>query len=93
MSIWQNIWTTSVVMLVFIVAMLAIYYILTYRNLKQRRQHFEELHKNLKPGQKVELANGIRGTVRYVGDEECDIEIKSGAVMTVSRYAISHLVN
>lgn len=92
MSIWQIIWTTSLVVFGFMVAMLAVYYVFSYRNIKKRRQHFEELHKNLKPGQKVEFANGLRGTVRYVSDEECDIEIKSGAIMTVSRYAISHLI-
>lgn len=68
------------------------YYYVGYRNMKQQKKHFETLHRELSVGQKVEFANGLRGKVKHVGDEECDIEVKSGAIMTVSRYAISQII-
>lgn len=92
MNFWSNIMTTALTVVALIFLSAVVYYIVSYRNLKQRRKHFEELHRNLKPGQKVEFSNGLRGTVRYVTDEECDIEVKSGAVITVSRYAVSQLL-
>ncbi|MDO4432072.1 MAG: preprotein translocase subunit YajC [Aerococcaceae bacterium] len=93
MGIWGNILASSIVFLAFITIAIFVYYVFAYRNIKARRKHFEELHKNLAVGQRVEFANGLQGVVRYVTDETCDIEIKSGGIVTVSRYAISHLIH
>lgn len=91
-NVWQNVLTTSIVVIVFVIATLGVYYLTMFRNIKKRREHFEQLHSNLKVGQRVEFANGLRGTIKYITDEECDIEIKSGAIMTVSRYTISDVL-
>lgn len=89
---WMIIFITSmtVVGLVFLTAV--VYYFLTYRKIKKQREYFEHLHQNLSAGQMVEFANGLIGKLRTVGTETCDIEIKSGAVITVSRYTISRLI-
>lgn len=86
---WQQLGYTSIVLGCFLALALIIYYMVVYRQIKLKRQHFEHLHQTLAPGQAVEFANGLRGVLRYVSEETCDIEVKSGAVLTVSRYAIS----
>lgn len=89
---WNSIFYTSIVLIGFIVIIVAIYYIISSRGMKKQRKHFEELHKNLAVGQKVQFGNGIYGTVKHIGDNTVDIEVKNGAVMEVSRFAISEIV-
>lgn len=89
---WENILASSIVMLVFVFVTLGIYYVTNARGLKQRREHFAKLHAELAPGQRVQFANGIYGTTVAVRKDTVDIQVKSGAVMTVSRYAISAIV-
>ncbi|MBF6626604.1 preprotein translocase subunit YajC [Tuanshanicoccus lijuaniae] len=91
-NFWQTLLMVSIVLVVILSIMMLVYYLVSYRNIKQRRAHFEHLHQHLKPGQKVEFANGLIGKVVKVELETCDIEIKSGAVVTVSRYAITDLL-
>lgn len=92
-SIYSLILIISLVIIAFVIITLGIYYLFTRGDYKKRKKHFEELHLNLKPGQTVEFSNGLIGEVVKVADEYCDIKVKSGAVITVSRFAITKLVN
>lgn len=89
---WEIVFVTSMVVLVFVIVTLFIYYLFTRKRYKAQKQHFEDLHMNLKPGQKVEFANGLIGTIKSTGTEYCTIEIESGGVIKVSRYAISRRI-
>lgn len=89
---WESILAASIVMLTFVVATLAIWYVVGIRGLKRRREHFVRLHAELAPGQTVTFGNGIYGTTVAVYEDTADIQVKSGAVLTVSRYAISAIV-
>lgn len=89
---WENIFYTSIVFIVFVVIIIAIYSFVSSRGMKKQKAHFEELHKALKVGQRVQFASGIYGTLKRVGEETVDIEVKNGAVLEVSRYAISEIV-
>lgn len=89
---WQNIFNTSIVLIAFLVIIIVIYYIINARGMKRQKAHFAELHQSLAPGKKVQLSNGIFGTLKRVGEETVDVEVKSGAVMEVSRFAISEIV-
>ncbi|MCQ9210819.1 preprotein translocase subunit YajC [Granulicatella seriolae] len=84
---------SSLVFIVFIVSSLAIYYFSTRKNLKGQREHFRRLHQDLHVGQKVIFSNGFYGTVKKVGDEKVDIGISHGTIVTVSRFAISEIVD
>lgn len=90
---WQAVGASSVVISVLLAIMLAIYYFVSYRNIKERKVHFQKLHQSLAPGQRVEFANGLIGKIKSVGDEVCLIEIKSGATIEVSRFAISRRID
>lgn len=83
----------SMILIVFVGLTLGIYYLFTRKNYKKQREHFEQLHLNLKAGNIVEFSNGLIGEVVKVDDEFCDIKVKSGAVITVSRFAITKLMN
>lgn len=92
-SFAEQVLAASLVVGFLLVAMAIVYYLFSYKNIKKRRQHFETLHRNLAAGQRVEFANGLIGKIKSVGDEVCVIELKSGALMEVSRFAISRRVD
>lgn len=89
---WGNVLSSFIVMLIFVILMLTIYYLISARSIKQRKEHYVKLHNRLSEGQMVSFANGIYGTIVGIGKETVDIRVKSGAVMTVSRHAISGIV-
>lgn len=60
--------------------------------LRQRKQHeFKELHKELAVGQRVSVMGVIFGEIVALRTDTCDIKVKSGAVLEVSRYAIQSI--
>lgn len=89
----QSIMTTSLVFIVFIVAMLGIYYFISRKNIKKQHEHFTNLHQSLHSGHKVVLSNGIYGVVKRIGEQTAEVEIAKGVVITVSRYAISEIIS
>lgn len=89
---WESILAASIVLIAFIILIVLVYYIVSSRGMKQRKKHFESLHQNLSAGQKVSFSNGIYGTIQAVHEDTVDIQVKSGAIMTVSRYAISDII-
>lgn len=91
-GLWDNILAASIVILAMIAILGVIFGVLNYRGVKKKRTHFEDLHKRLKSGQTVVTSAGIYGKLLKVTDETVDMEVKSGAVFTVSRFAISEIV-
>lgn len=92
-TFWTNVLTSSIALIILLVIILIIYYFMNFRGLKKRKEHFSDLHQNLKSGQKVVLGNGIYGKLTSVNGDTVDIKVKSGAVMEVSRYSISKIID
>lgn len=92
MTVWQVVFVSAMCFIAFTVIGLILYYFSIRKNMNRQKDKFEQLHLNLKAGDYVEFSNGIFGKVVKVETETCDIAIKSGAVMTVSRYAISDII-
>ena len=81
MDFWQNVLAACAALLILIAIMGVVYAIYSAA----------ELHANLKVGQRVAFAGGLFGKLVRVGEETCDVEVKSGAVIEVSRYAIQEI--
>ena len=92
-NIFTLILLVSMILIVFVGATLGIYYLFNRKNYKKQREHFEQLHLNLKAGNIVEFSNGLIGEVVKVEDEFCNIKIKSGGIIKVSRFAITKLMD
>lgn len=89
---WQNILASSVVMIAFIFVIAVLYGLLSLRKVKARKQYFKKMHEELKVGRNVIIASSLYGTLTRVGEETVDIKVKSGAVIEVSRYAITEVI-
>lgn len=84
----------SAVALIIIIALtVLVYFFVANSKLKKQKAHFSNLHQNLKVGSKIIFCNGIYGKIIKIGKDTVDVEVKSGAVMTISRYAISSILD
>lgn len=92
-AFWENVLASSVALIILLVIITIVYYFLNYRGLKKRKEHFANLHQTLKSGQKVALGNGIYGRIASINGDTVDLKVKSGAVIEVSRYSISEIID
>lgn len=91
MEILKNILASSIVVIIFVFIIIFIYFLMNRRAMKLQQKHFLQLHENLKIGVKIRTSGGIHGVVKRVGKDTVDIEVKSGAILEVSRYSISEI--
>lgn len=84
---------TSLVLLAFIAIFGVISQILSHRNLKKKKEYFEKLHKDLKPGKEVMLTGGIYGKIVSLKEDTAIINVANDVNIKVSRYSISEIVN
>lgn len=92
-DILSQVFITAITIVAMVILTLIIYYIFSRKMYNQNKEQFKQVHMELSKGRKVEFSNGLIGHIKAVGDEYCDIEIKSGAVITVSRFAITRFVD
>lgn len=88
----KSILASSLVLGAFLVILVIIYYVVSLRQVNQRKSQYVSLHERLKPGCTVEFAGGFIGKVRKVTEEYCDVEIAKDTVVTISRYSVSRIV-
>ena len=89
----ENILASSIVFLVFLAVIGVIFSIVSYRRMSKQKDYYKDVHTELAPGKKVAFASGLIGKLVRVGKETCDIEVKSGAVIEVSRYAVQEILD
>ena len=88
----ENILASSIVFLVFLAVIGVIFTVLNYRRMSKQKDYYKDVHTELGVGKRVAFSNGLIGKLVRVGKETCDIEVKSGAVIEVSRYAIQEVI-
>lgn len=88
----ENILASSIVFLVFLAVIGVIFTVLNYRRMSKQKDYYKDVHTELEMGKMVAFSNGLIGKLVRVGKETCDIEVKSGAVIEVSRYAIQEVI-
>jgi preprotein translocase subunit YajC len=92
MDLAQSVLGASIALLLFIAVGGVIYTVWSHGKVKKQKGYYEDIHKTLAVGQRVMFSDGLFGTVERAGQETCDIKVKSGAVIEVSRYAIQDIV-
>lgn len=89
----ENILASSIVFLVFLAVIGVIFTVGNYLRMRKQKNYYKDVHTELASGKKVAFSNGLIGKLVRVGKETCDIEIKSGAVIEVSRYAVQEVLD
>lgn len=89
----ENILASSIVFLVFLAVIGVIFTALNWRRMSKQKDYYKDVHTELAVGKRVAFSNGLIGKLVRVGKETCDIEVKSGAVIEVSRYAVQEVLD
>lgn len=88
----ESILSSCVATLALMAVMGVVYALYSAVSTRRQRDYFAKMHKGLAAGQRVAFAGGLYGTLVRVGTETCDVEVASGVVVEVSRYAIQQIV-
>ena len=74
--------------ILFMVAMLFLFYFLIIRPAKQKQDSHDALIKAVENGDKIITVGGIYGTITKVRDKTVDIKVADGTIITFDRRAI-----
>ncbi|MDQ4144188.1 MAG: preprotein translocase subunit YajC [Actinomycetota bacterium] len=75
--------------LIFLVLLIGIFYFMLIRPQKKRVEEHRKLISSISIGDEVVTIGGIYGTVRQIGDEDCELEISPGTTVTFAKTAIA----
>jgi preprotein translocase subunit YajC len=75
--------------LIFLVAILAVFWLLLIRPQRQRQAAHRNLLAELAPGDEVVTAGGILGTVRSIADDHVLLEVAPGTELRVAKEAVT----
>lgn len=89
---WEFVLYSLVTMFTVVAIVLLIYYVMSARMMKKRREAMRTLINEIKPGKHILFAGGIKGKIVRAGDEELDVEIAKGLVITVSRFSVNEVL-
>jgi len=76
-----------------LVLMFVIFYFLLIRPQQKKQKEAREMLKNLKRGDRIMTGGGIYGRIESLTDEQVNVEIASGVVITVNRNFVSGLAD
>jgi len=79
----------SLMLIVFLVLMFAMFYFLIIRPQRKRQQEHQALVSSLKIGDKVITIGGIYGSIESMTDDSIVLKIESGAMIRMSRSSIA----
>lgn len=87
----QSIIASSIVLASFLLICTLLYYVFSYRNLKNSKKYYEEIHKNLEVGKNIEFCGGIKGKVVHVQGDDVEVKLSGGTVLTITRYVVTKI--
>lgn len=71
---------------------LLIYYIVSARMMKKKREELKDQLNRMKPGKDILFAGGIRGKIIRAKEEYLDVEVAKGIEITISRLAVNQVL-
>ncbi len=79
---------SSLWLVVFLVAIFAMFYFMTIRPQRRRQKRHRELVSGLSRGDKVMTAGGIYGVIESLDEESVVLKVESGASLRVARTSV-----
>ena len=78
--------------LIFLALLIGIFYFMLIRPQKKQAEHRRALIESVDIGDEVITIGGIHGTVRSIDDEDMELEISPGTVVTFVKSAVARKV-
>ncbi|MGN0334258.1 MAG: preprotein translocase subunit YajC [Lachnospiraceae bacterium] len=86
---WEVVFWTCMTMVVVIGVVAIVVSVISAFNVRKRREELQEVHTELAVGRRILCCGGIYGrVVGFEGEENVNVEIAKGTIITISRYAI-----
>ena len=85
---WETLWP----LLVFAGVLLLMFWLITIRPIQQRQRQRTQLIAGLSEGDRIVTAGGIYGKIVALRDDEMDVQVAAGCVMTFDRRAVSRIL-
>jgi preprotein translocase subunit YajC len=84
--------TESLVGLLPLVAIFAVFYFLLIRPQQKRQKEHRELIANLKKGDEVATSGGLLGKITEVKDNFVQVELADKVIVTLQKHAVSNIM-
>ncbi len=81
---WHTLWP----MIVFAGLLLLMFWLIVVRPMHKRQHQHKQLIEGLSEGDRIVTAGGIYGTIVQIRDEEIDVMVSEGCVITFDRRAV-----
>ncbi len=81
-------WQTLLPMVIFVVVMMFLFWWIIIRPTSQRQREHRQLVANVQKGDKIVTVGGIYGTVTHVGEDDIDVRVTDGVILTFDRRAV-----
>ena len=78
--------------IIFVVAIIAVFYFLIIRPQKKRQNDQAELMSNLRPGAEILTIGGLYGTIESIDDDRVRIVVADGSELVFAKSAIARIV-
>jgi preprotein translocase subunit YajC len=78
--------------LIFLALLIGIFYFMLIRPQKKQAEHRRELIESVEAGDEVVTIGGIHGTVRSIDEDDMELEIATGTVVTFVKSAVARKV-
>ena len=86
---WQSLWP----MLVFAATLLVLFWLIVIRPAQSQQRRHRDIIANLSAGDKIVTAGGIYGKIVTVREDEMDVEVAPGCVITFDRRAARRVLD
>ncbi len=81
---WQTLWP----LILFAGVLLLMFWFIVMRPMQQQQQRQKQLITDLSEGQRIVTAGGIHGKIVALRENEMDLEVANGCVITFDRRAV-----
>ncbi len=81
-------WQGLLPMAIFVVVMMFLFWWIIIRPTSQRQREHRQLVANVQKDDKIVTVGGIYGTVTQVGEDNIDVRVADGVILTFDRRAI-----
>ena len=70
-----------------------IFYFISARNMKHRREQMQEICTKLTVGSRILFAGGLYGRVVAIEEDTLNVELAKGTLIKISRYAVQEVID
>ncbi|MCL2369077.1 MAG: preprotein translocase subunit YajC [Alphaproteobacteria bacterium] len=78
-------------MLLYIGLIFGVIYFLLIRPNKRRMKEYNDMLSKLSVGNKILMSGGIYGVIKKMDDNNLDVEIAKGVVVTIPKHAVANI--